>query len=641
MLEVIVLVGMGVFLYGDSVRLPFFSDDIVHNWWVEGNSFLDLWRFSTALGHYRPLPFVMWKVSLWLTGSLHAPLLHALNVALHILNSLLVAALARRLTRGPYARLTGLIAGLLFISFPFSYQAVSWVGSACHPLVTSLVLGALLGALGAHHWPGRIFSLVLAVAACFAHETGVIVGGWLLVYELLYGAERRPGDRMARRLFWPLVYLIPGVVYALCYLSLNHTDNHMPAFTAERLIQNGSYLLQGLAFPIAPLTRWTMAAWGWTDLQAAQTAAVLSVALLSGVSWRGNGTGLRLLAFALCCFVSAVVPSWLMLSYSYVISGPRLLYLASVGAALGWAGAIRAVANLGRSKGWRILALSLTASVVAFGCQFVRAREQLHHSGGDLIWQVVETARTAPPDRPVLIVNYPAWLAPDRSVYPIGHEGVEFMPGYAYVSDLSWVNGGPRLDVMTAKFANTLRPLPGMTYGVRGPDVEWEGLAERIRVAGMVYTVHYDPRALKLVQVGRLMPPPASPAPPLATFDDRVTLAVAEATQAGGEIALRLVWQSHGPLTDAVYSVFVHLYDASGTLIAQADGYVLDGLYPFWMWRAGEWIEEARSLRPESGQLPTDYRIAVGVYDLESGRRLPALSAEGRRFENDAVPVGR
>ncbi|GEM_PF-3958304 len=75
MLEVIVLVGMGVFLYGDSVRLPFFSDDIVHNWWVEGNSFLDLWRFSTALGHYRPLPFVMWKVSLWLTGSLHAPLL--------------------------------------------------------------------------------------------------------------------------------------------------------------------------------------------------------------------------------------------------------------------------------------------------------------------------------------------------------------------------------------------------------------------------------------------------------------------------------------------------------------------------------------------------------------------------------------
>ena len=71
------------------------------------------------------------------------------------------------------------------------------------------------------------------------------------------------------------------------------------------------------------------------------------------------------------------------------------------------------------------------------------------------------------------MVNYPAWLAPDPLVYPIGHEGVEFMPAYIGVGDLAWANSGVTRKIKTAKFANILVPLPGLYYGVRGP--EWAG----------------------------------------------------------------------------------------------------------------------------------------------------------------------
>lgn len=638
-IEISVLVGLGLFLYVDTLKLPLFSDDVVHRWLAESTSLWGLWKGFYSLWYYRPLSFVAWRATLWLAGASNPVLLHGISVTLHILNGLLVAVIARRLAKGPLCELAGLIAGALFISFPFSYQAVSWVGAMCHPVLTSFILGALLSAMSARRWPGHVLALLLNTAACFAHEAGVVFVGWLLGYELLYGAESQPGSTLTRRLVWPLIHLALSIAYLVLYFSLPRAESPLPPLTAERLTQNGSYLMQGLAFPIAPLTRLTMAAWGWNDLQAAQVAALLSVSLLLPLCWLGKE--LRLLAFSLLCFVCAIIPSWLTLYYGYVISGPRLLYLASVGATLAWAGGLRALAGAHASMLRRFLTLLLTGLIVLFGSNFVRVRQHINDMGGDLIWQVVKAAAGAPADEQMLIVNYPAWLAPDRSVYPIGHEGTEFMPGYANVSDLSWVNNGPRRDIQTAKFANTLIPLPGLTYGVRGPEVGWEELAEKMRAAGSIYAVHYTAHKLRLIQVGRLASSPvASPDSPLAIFDGRVTLAAAEATRVGEEIVLRMTWHSHGPLTDTVYSVFVHLYDASGRLVAQADGFALGGMYPFWMWRAGEQIEEIRYLSPENGQFPPVYRVAVGIYDLKSGQRLPALAADGSRFGDDAVPVG-
>jgi hypothetical protein len=260
--------------------------------------------------------------------------------------------------------------------------------------------------------------------------------------------------------------------------------------------------------------------------------------------------------------------------------------------------------------------------------------------GGELIWQISRTVSATPEGERLLVVNCPAWLAPQRLVYPIGHEGVEFMPAYVGVGDLAWANSGVRRKIRTARFANTLVPLPGLYCGVRGPTVEWEGLAERLRAADQVYAVHFAPEALTLVKAGTLIEAPATKGAPLAVFDARVALIAADVLSTADQtLTVRLDWQAQEPLTDADYRVFVHLYDASGILVAQSDGYPVDSLFPFWLWRPGERVEEVRYLALSDSFPAGDYSVALGIYDGTSGRRLSALAANGVRFKDDAVPV--
>lgn len=640
LMEIVILTSLGLFLYGDSVTLPFFFDDPLQLRWARNTPLLGLWTGAAGLGYYRPLTSTVWRLSLWLTGTFHAGLLHAVNVALHILNAVLVVTLARQITPGPHQRLTGFVAGILFLFYPFSYQAVPWISALAHPLMTSLLLITVLTAIRAQatsRWGWRALSLGMAITSFFAHESGIVIGGWLLVYDLTH----RSGGTHRRISLWPLAYLALGVTYVPLYYSLPRTSSPFSPLTAERLTQSGAYLLQGLAFPIAPLARWTMRNWGWSDLRAAYLAAGLTMGLLVFLSWRRGM--LKTLIFALGCFTLSVVPVWLVLPFGYLINGPRVLYLGSVGATIAWACGLQALAGLGRGR-WHTLTTALSCFLVgvtvAFGCTFVRTRQAIYHLGGDLIWQVSQVTAATPTGQKLLVVNYPAWLAPDPLVYPIGHEGVEFMPAYIGVGDLAWANSEVTRKIKTAEFANILVPLPGLYYGVRGPRVGWEDLAERMRAADQVYIVHLTAERLALMKAGTLAETAPTRTIPLAIFDDRVILAAAQVTPSDDHVlAVRLVWRAQEPLTDADYRIFVHLYDEAGALIAQSDGYALDGLYPFWLWRHGEQIEEMRYLRWPDFSLSDSYRIAVGIYDGGGGTRLPAFTPDGAHFADDAVPI--
>ncbi len=563
-----------------------------------------------------------------------------MNVVLHILNALLVVALARRIVTGRAARWVGLAAGVLFLSFPVSYQAVPWVASLTHPLATFLVLGSLLIALRAASKPAgwlRAASLGLAAAAFFAHESALVIGVLLLAFYLL-----RPQPKQTiRGLGWPLAYIALAVAYVPIYFAIPRQTSALPPFTVARFVQTGAYLLQGLAYPVAPAGRLLMAHLGWSDLTSAYLAAGVTVVLFLVIALRHNR--LRELGLALAWFAIAVLPASLVLSYDYIINAPRVLYLASVGTTIAWAVGIGDLVSDGRrrigapSKGLALLGL---AAVLVFSFGFVRERQATHRLGGDLIWQASETIAAAPADEEHLVVNYPAWLAPGRIVYPVGHEGVEFMPRYVGVDDLVWANSGTERDVFTAKFANELPPWPGYYYGIRGPEVSWDGLAERIWNADRVQIVHLGEDALQLRAAGRVVHQSVASAEPMAVFGERVTLSQADLAPVGRELAaVRLVWRSDGPLTDADYRVFVHLYDAAGGLVAQSDGYPINGLFPFWMWRHGDVVEEVRYLTIGSQVLPGWVRAAVGIYDADSGERLPAVGPDGGRFPDDAVPI--
>ena len=102
-------------------------------------------------------------------------------------------------------------------------------------------------------------------------------------------------------------------------------------------------------------------------------------------------------------------------------------------------------------------------------------------------------------------------------------------------------------------------------------------------------------------------------------------------SQAGDQLTLWLSWSrkeelgqaDEFPLLD--YTVFVHLLDAAGTLVAQGDGipgYL--GALPTTLWQPGIPVLDKRVVvLPEN--LPTgEYSLLVGWYDLQTGERLPS-----------------
>ncbi len=91
--------------------------------------------------------------------------------------------------------------------------------------------------------------------------------------------------------------------------------------------------------------------------------------------------------------------------------------------------------------------------------------------------------------------------------------------------------------------------------------------------------------------------------------------------------------ENTGPLhppafeTDAV--MFTHLLDDAGEIVSQRDA--LDA--PSWVWQAGDTILQVHSLALPSDLAPGSYVSVVGIYDRQTGKRLPLHDAEGPTAE--------
>jgi hypothetical protein len=73
----------------------------------------------------------------------------------------------------------------------------------------------------------------------------------------------------------------------------------------------------------------------------------------------------------------------------------------------------------------------------------------------------------------------------------------------------------------------------------------------------------------------------------------------------------------------------VHLYDERGELLATGDGPPVNGAFPTRLWQPGDRVIDAHFIPVTDDVLSTigDYRVGVGLYDLNSGQRLPAWQA--------------
>lgn len=91
-----------------------------------------------------------------------------------------------------------------------------------------------------------------------------------------------------------------------------------------------------------------------------------------------------------------------------------------------------------------------------------------------------------------------------------------------------------------------------------------------------------------------------------------------EATQ----VRTVLYWQTTAYL-EKDYTVFVHLSGADGKPLAQHDGQPQGGTYPTSLWSPGEVVPDEHIVPLPPTLPPGEYRLAIGMYLLESGQRLP------------------
>ncbi|MBI5302233.1 MAG: glycosyltransferase family 39 protein [Chloroflexi bacterium] len=129
-----------------------------------------------------------------------------------------------------------------------------------------------------------------------------------------------------------------------------------------------------------------------------------------------------------------------------------------------------------------------------------------------------------------------------------------------------------------------------------------------------------------------------------ARLGDAVELIGYDLARNGDQLALTLYWRSRVE-TRTDWTVFVQLIGqinpgAGSPVWAQDDSQPGRDTFPTSRWRTGEIIID--EYRLTLAALPRgDYYIEIGMYDLNTGARLPVLDANGARMESESVQLER
>ena len=641
------LVGLGlillaVALYGASLRYPFFWDDPVELGRAQARSIVTLFTASRDYLYYRPLTFTLWKAIGALQGRFDPFTFHLIQVVTHALNGVLTFALARRLFR---QRAVAAVAAALFVLYPLSYQAVTWVAVA-QVQATALLLGTLIA-----YYDGRLrgnqrllwLSLALTVVALPMHENGMAF--WMMVVALegvLLCRERAAESwglflRRKAIIWWlfPALHLLVCAGFFLIWLfspkgaSLTHLA-FQPAV--------GQYLLQGLIWPVAG----ALGVWGRIGL-VDQGWWPLTVVALVTLAWLlvayGRGRQLPLLGLAVLWFVITEVPVWVTQAIGYVGLAPRLFYIAAPAVALVWAGLLGldirlpGIGSWWERRAWQIAAGVLMAAVAWQSVDFVGVRNRIYAGVMPAVWDVVRQGAEAGANARLLFVNAPDRVTPYDRQYPVGDALVMVMPIDRDLASYVALHTGVR-PTTQSQSAPELANLDRYPYFVnmRGVIAQPDALAHTIRTADKVFFTEYHPDGLvRVVDAGSVLSGQTSDKP-LATFGTVLQLQQAVFEPPG---RLVLQWTCLGPGAPDD-TIFVHVTGGDRKPIVQADGDPLRGLWLLEYCQAGERIRDVRSLPVED--IPAgQYFIRVGVYNRSTNRRLPAHDALGEAIPDDSI----
>jgi hypothetical protein len=616
-------------LYAPSLGYPFVwydSDDLLR---AVKYSVAELFSGVAGYQYYRPLIFTIWKAILSAWGPASAPIIHASLIGLHALNGVLLYALARDLA---HDRKIAATAALLFTAYPFSYQAVTWA-IAHQPPPMLATLGCLViytrarlarrptnrpdagkataSHAGAHDWPTvtrHLAGMLCLVAATLLHETGFVVAAILVLIEGYLVAARR----LPRLSGWPVAYMAVTLVMFAIYSSVAKSPPNEDTWQPI----TGLYLLQGLVYPAAMLLASVCALPGCDSAAWLLPVAGLTL-LLVFVRWRLNRT-VTIGVLGLLWYLVGAAPVWAGRDYAYVEYAPRLLYLAGAGASLAFA----AILGAGPGRLGRILQGGLIAFVLLQSARFVIARQALHAEAFRLLEQENQ-AMFAPRRGTAVFVNTVELFTYKNPEFPLGWFGVLVSPWHNRLVETLHLRADPPadwvIDPAHAQETQTGSRLQVEFHGRTVPPEQFPGLLTGVsdvyRVGAM------QDGELRLFQIGRIQRERDRTESALVEWSGAVRLLGASVKREAGVPVLSLDWSISGAVEPSC-TVFVHVRNAAGQIVAQADGDPIGGMAPLGGWPPGDIIQERRPLLLPPDLSPGTYDVYIGLYNRTTLERL-------------------
>ncbi|MBN1400695.1 MAG: glycosyltransferase family 39 protein [Anaerolineae bacterium] len=108
------------------------------------------------------------------------------------------------------------------------------------------------------------------------------------------------------------------------------------------------------------------------------------------------------------------------------------------------------------------------------------------------------------------------------------------------------------------------------------------------------------------------------------------------AADPGGSIGVRLYWRALGPISRELRG-FAHLVDEQERALAQDDHLVSSLGYRPTAWAVGETIIDDYDLAVPADAAPGTYFVSVGLYDRETGERLPGRSGPAQLSSGETL----
>ncbi|MCL4256844.1 MAG: hypothetical protein KJ043_24005, partial [Anaerolineae bacterium] len=255
-------------VYGYSIGLPFFWDDGPQFRLLETSNGLDVWLGNADYLYYRPAVFTLWKMSAVFAGFYDAVGLHWLNIVLFGVSGVLLGKIAYQMI--PTRKLLmGVITSNGFIIFPFSYQAITWIGSMFHTL---LALCLMLTVWCSLIWLQKrlTWALILGVFSgfigIFSHEIGVVIPVAVVMVWVFYITPPSTPIRRRRGMIYhaptfrqQIIFITPLIISALLFviLYINVPRDTSPGRLQpiSEILESSATMGQSLFYPLVALIR--------------------------------------------------------------------------------------------------------------------------------------------------------------------------------------------------------------------------------------------------------------------------------------------------------------------------------------------------------------------------------------------------